>query len=170
MAKFIWQDGVLVSKAKVEVDGTIYEVDPEEYSGTTPLSASNLNAMVDQTYEDLKDYVDEKQTYSTTETVIGTWLGKPLYRKVIQYTKTTNTEENLTLSDYGITNVDNIWLNQNSFIKTNNNEYKAVNNYESSSFNTFCNFPSSTSFRLSSNSSYARGTWNLIIEYTKTTD
>lgn len=58
MAKFVWQDGTLVSKAKVEVGGTIYEVDPEEYSGTTPLSASNLNAMVDQTYEDFKDYAD----------------------------------------------------------------------------------------------------------------
>lgn len=77
MAKFVWQDGTLVSKAKVEVGGTIYEVDPEEYSGSTPLSASNLNAMVDNIYDDMKD------VYSTTETQIGTWLGKPLYRKVI---------------------------------------------------------------------------------------
>ena len=59
MAKFVWQDGTLVSKAKVKIGGTIYEVDPEEYSGSTPLSASNLNAMVDQTYQDLKDYVDD---------------------------------------------------------------------------------------------------------------
>ena len=59
MAKFVWQDGTLVSKAKVEIGGTIYEVDPEEYSGTTPLSASNLNAMVDQTYQDLKEFSQE---------------------------------------------------------------------------------------------------------------
>ena len=52
MAKFVWQDGTLVSKAKVEVGGTIYEVVPEEYSGTTPLSASNLNTMVDSIYSD----------------------------------------------------------------------------------------------------------------------
>lgn len=59
MAKFIWQDGTLVSKAKVEIGGTIYEVDPEEYSGTTPLSASNLNAMQDGIYEDIEE-VDNK--------------------------------------------------------------------------------------------------------------
>lgn len=61
MAKFTWQDGTLVSKAKVEIDGTIYEVDPEEYSGATPLSASNLNAMVDGIYDDIGD-VSELET------------------------------------------------------------------------------------------------------------
>jgi len=55
MAKFTWQDGTLVSKAKVEIGGTIYEVDPEEYSGATPLSASNLNAMQDGIYEDIDE-------------------------------------------------------------------------------------------------------------------
>ena len=64
MAKFVWQDGTLVSKAKVKIGGTIYEVDPEEYSGSTPLSASNLNAMVDQTYQDLKDYADGTVLYN----------------------------------------------------------------------------------------------------------
>lgn len=55
MAKFTWQDGTLVSKAKVEIEGIIYEVDPEEYSGATPLSASNLNAMQDGIYEDIDE-------------------------------------------------------------------------------------------------------------------
>lgn len=74
MAKFVWQDGTLVSKAKVEIGGTIYEVDPEEYSGTTPLSASNLNAMVDQTYQDLKEYADKSiiTAYLTTPIITTT--------------------------------------------------------------------------------------------------
>ena len=59
MAKFTWQDGTLVSKAKVEIGGTIYEVDPEEYSGATPLSASNLNAMQDGIYEDINENTEE---------------------------------------------------------------------------------------------------------------
>lgn len=86
MAKFIWQDGTLVSKAKVEIGGTIYEVDPEEYSGTTPLSASNLNAMQDGIYEDMEEADNEIAKigdYSTSEIVVGTWEGKPLYRKII---------------------------------------------------------------------------------------
>lgn len=59
MAKFTWQDGTLVSKAKVEIGGTIYEVDPEEYSGATPLSASNLNAMQDGIYEDIDQNAED---------------------------------------------------------------------------------------------------------------
>lgn len=53
MAKFEWQNGTLVSKAKVEIDGKIYEVEPEQYSGQTPLSAENLNQMQDGIYEDI---------------------------------------------------------------------------------------------------------------------
>lgn len=129
-------------------------------------SAYNTNLQ-----QEINDSFKENNIYSTTETVIGTWIdGKPIYRKVIQYNKTSNGQVDLNLSTYGIENVENIWLNQNSFIKTNNNEWKAVNTYESDSYFTFCTFSSANSFRLSSNSSYAQGLWNLIIEYTKTTD
>nr|DAS65368.1 MAG TPA: hypothetical protein [Bacteriophage sp.] len=32
----------------------------------------------------VKEYVDKKQTYSTDEIVVGTWIdGKPIYRKVV---------------------------------------------------------------------------------------
>lgn len=113
MAKFVWQDGTLVSKAKVEIGGTIYEVDPEEYSGSTPLSASNLNAMVDSTYSDLKDYADEKQTYSTEEIVIGTYLGKPLYRKVITGNLSMS-EIQHGLSNFVLRNCYGMFYNSNS--------------------------------------------------------
>lgn len=144
----------------------------------------NVNKVTDDDMNEIKTVVNNNDdelttintnltnliTYSTTETVVGTWIdGKTIYRKVIQYNKTSNGQVDLSLSSYGITNIENIWLNQNSFIKTNGNEWKAVNTYESDSYFTFCTFPSANSFRLSSNSSYARGLWNLIIEYTKTT-
>ena len=108
MAKFVWQDGTLVSKAKVEINGTIYEVDPEEYSGTTPLSATNLNAMVDQTYADLKKYIDDKGVYSSDETLIGTYDNKPYYMR--KYTVTsinTGSYQTLTLdSSYDVQEYD----------------------------------------------------------------
>ena len=90
MAKFVWQDGTLVSKAKVEIGGTIYEVDPEEYSGSTPLSASNLNAMVDSTYSDLKDYADN---------IIESGTGYVKYADgtmICYYTKDITTSINIT--------------------------------------------------------------------------
>lgn len=103
MASFTWQDGTLVSKAKVEIDGTIYEVEPEEYSGTTPLSASNLNAMQDGIYEDIGNKsqlntdskasivsaineINEKTFYSTSEQIVGKWINnKPIYRIVVDF-------------------------------------------------------------------------------------
>lgn len=58
----VFQNGTLVSNAKVEVGGTIYDVTPAEYEGTTPLSANNLN----QLQTNLYDYVDEEKTTSFT--------------------------------------------------------------------------------------------------------
>lgn len=64
MAKFEWQNGTLVSKAKVEIDGKIYEVEPEQYTGTTPFTAENMNAMQDGIYED----IDKKTSKYNIET------------------------------------------------------------------------------------------------------
>ena len=50
----VFSNGTLVSNAKVNVEGTIYDVEPAQYEGTTPLSASNLN----QLQTNLYDYVD----------------------------------------------------------------------------------------------------------------
>jgi hypothetical protein len=51
----------------------------EDYPSTnTPIDADNLNDLQDN----MEEAVDLINTYSTDEIVIGTWLGKPLYRKV----------------------------------------------------------------------------------------
>lgn len=46
-----WKNGNLVSKATVTIGENIYEVEPEQYSGETPLSAENLKKMEDNTEE-----------------------------------------------------------------------------------------------------------------------
>jgi len=45
---------------------------------TTPFTASLFNEMQDN----IEEAINLTNTYSTDEIVIGTWLGKPLYRKV----------------------------------------------------------------------------------------
>ena len=86
-----WQDGTLVSKAKVEVNGVIYDVEPEQYSGQTPLSSANLKKMEDNTEKainevdtELNNKITNLTTYSTEEVKTGeTWIdSKPIYRKV----------------------------------------------------------------------------------------
>ena len=119
----------------------------------------------------LNDIPNPLEIYSTEEKVVGTWIdGKPIYRKVVQYNKPSTGELNINLSDFGITNVENIWLNHNSFVKSSYGEYKPVNNVEATNIFSYCNFPSTTQIRLNTNNGYLTGMWNLIIEYTKTTD
>lgn len=68
-----WQDGTLVSKGKVEVNGTIYEVEPEQYSGQTPLSSANLKKMEDNTEKAINAIYKKMLStnlYSTTSTKV----------------------------------------------------------------------------------------------------
>lgn len=61
MRKIGWQNGTLISKAKVTIDGTVYEVEPEEYDGQTPLSAENFIQM-ENNVEDAIGVVDDRIT------------------------------------------------------------------------------------------------------------
>lgn len=142
------------NEATVEVIDNLTSTDT-----TKPLSA-NMGRTLNQ-----------KLNYYIEETIVGTWIdGKPIYRKVVQYNKASTGGVNLNLSDFGIINVENIWLNNNSFVKSVDSEFKPINNLESLEVFSFCNFPSTTQMRLSTNNHYSTGMWNLIIEYTKTTD
>lgn len=100
----VFQNGTLVSNAKVEVGGTIYDVTPAEYEGTTPLSANNLN----QLQTNLYDYVDEENLiiYSLNETLTKKrWIdGRPIYRKVIDMGNLNNATNKAV--SHGITNLD----------------------------------------------------------------
>ena len=58
MKKINFKNGTLVSKSKVTIDNTIYEVEPEEYEGETPLSAELLNEMQDN----IEKAIDEVDT------------------------------------------------------------------------------------------------------------
>lgn len=117
MGKFTWENGTLISNAKVRIGGIDYEVEPEQYSGTTPLSANNLNAMQDGIYEDIGNISNlqtsennlvgainelvNKYTFSTTEKIIGKWInGKNLYIKTFQktYNETSGYSETLASS------------------------------------------------------------------------
>ena len=67
-----WEDGTLVSKAKVKVSGQIYDVEPEQYTGTTPLSAANLKEMEDNTEKAIIEATEKNIiTAYSTETQKG---------------------------------------------------------------------------------------------------
>ena len=78
----------------------------EDYPSTnTPINASNLNAI--QT--NVENAIEDLSTYSQTETLIGEFLGQPLYRKVLTYSKTT--EGTTVTIPMGISGYDKVWVN-----------------------------------------------------------
>ena len=71
------------------------------------LNTTNKNNLVGAINE-VNDNDVLKGTYSTNETRIGTWMGKPLYRKVLSTIGLSG--ETKKSINYNITNLDKIWI------------------------------------------------------------
>lgn len=71
------------------------------------LNTTNKNNLVSAINE-VDDNDALKGTYSTNETRIGTWMGKPLYRKVLSTIGLPG--ETKKSINYNITNPDKIWI------------------------------------------------------------
>ena len=111
----------------------------------------------------------QPSVFSTTETICGTWLGKPLYRKVLIFSNGTGqtTLTTYTLSDYGITNVDEIFIAKPSYYMLSGRTYPFQYNdgtaYE-------CNVGTTQLRILLGYSDIANSKFVITLEYTKTTD
>lgn len=105
---YIVTNYIIKAKQSIGIVGTV----------TNDITDSNNDAVPN--CKTVKDYVDEKQTYSTTETVVGTWLGKPLYRKVIDFGSLPNTENKYVTHNINIetpVRCSGIVLNPNTGMK-----------------------------------------------------
>ena len=140
---------------------------------------SNTNVQIEEgstatTYEPYNRsiYVDNDEIYNqnimnyiTSETRIGTWLGKPLYRKVVQLAPTAvNNWEYLDLNN-DIETAINIY----GYLKPTNyqqNRYSILNSANDFLIQTTANGKLAIK---TSNSAFLT-TWYIVLEYTKTTD
>ena len=168
----VFQNGTLVSNAKVEVGGTVYDVTPAQYEGTTPLSANNLNQMQTNIY----DYVDEEiegitEVYSTTETLTNKiWdNGKPIYRKVFRG-KLTGGEGNTQSIAHGISNVDEFVLKEGFVNSSMGGQQYPLPMYYSSTNYTVLRLSETYIYLNSTPTHFTNQPFRLILEYTKTTD
>lgn len=114
------------------------------------------------------EQVDDVPVYSTTETVCGTWIdGKPIYRRVLQYTYTSTGSHSESLSSL---NIDTITLyNWNCLT---NNIY-IINAYDFQDSSAKCNlwFDKNTNkVYMVNGTAWTSAKFTLILEYTKTTD
>jgi hypothetical protein len=118
----------------------------------------------------INNKIEELTTYSTTEKRIGTWIdGKPLYRITIVLPNGTGqtTQKNYTLSDYGVTNVDEIFMVHPSYYR-NIGQNIPFNFYDGSTYELFVS-PTTLSV-LVTYSPIANNRMVITLEYTKTTD
>lgn len=139
----------------------------------TPLVISNLQieeGTTASTYSPYQNLTGE-ENYSTNEIRIGTWMGKPLYRKTLYFASNGGgtSEVSYTLSNYGIINVDTIFITHPSFYSNNSNGYRhPFQYYDGNKFSCGVN---ATSLNVTlgyvpiSNSPFV-----ITLEYTKTTD
>lgn len=111
--------------------------------------------------------VDDPNTYSTEEKIIGTWFGKKLYRKVIVKTITKSGNNIFSLSSVGLENIDKyITLKSISNGNPINEDYYTTNadllrtliNYDGLHIQLGTSYPSVPCLIYT------------IVEYTKTTD
>ena len=104
-----WENGILVSKAKVNIDGTIHEVEPAQYSGKAPMSAEKLKKMEDNAESAINEATEKNiitgEEFETNKTIDG----KRIYGKRINCGQLPDPGQGSTTST-GLTNVTYIGL------------------------------------------------------------
>jgi hypothetical protein len=131
------------------------------------IEALNLQLETGSTVTPYKPYqnLNGMETYSTTETVIGTWInGKPLYRKVVKYVSTISPGwSGVSFSTLGLSNIE--YLRIPSALGKSGNQYEEM---VSNQNRIIINIGNSTLSLYLTDGSFSEITF--ILEYTKTTD
>lgn len=181
MNKINFQNGTLVAKAKVTINGTVYEVEPAEYEGTTPLNAENLNQIqtnaenainiVQSNLNTTDQNIEDLTTYSTEEKVVGAWIdGKPLYEITLTGTKNAGADLIIDVSNL---NIENFFfagggLKSNAGIGYELSRYEPNGAWTRPQINDLGEFHFTTVEGLGEE--YVSGLVIAILRYTKTTD
>lgn len=140
---------------------------------------SDINKVTDNDMNEIKTVVNNNDddmttistnltnatTYSTTETVVGTWMGKPLYRKVF------NRGNNLSSFNHNIANVDLIWIDSAHSIRKHpsGNVFNLVGGTTDSTIKLAI-YVNNTQVYIDNIGALSPSEIYITLEYTKTTD
>lgn len=139
-----------------------YIIKAKQSVGLVGNVASDMNDVNDNAVPNaktVKNYIDKKQTYSTKETVIGTWLGKPLYRKVINMGNLANNSGKSVAH-----NLSNFVIRTINGSATNGSIHIGISGFNDEIYMNNTNVIWNTKVNRSSFTAY------VVLEYTKTTD
>ena len=135
---------------------------------STPFTAENFN----QLQTNVENAISTSDIYSTEERVIGTWLGKPLYRKVIQHN---GLQANATTNVATIENCETILVKEAYLISKNETRLSYPLNligYGGNTSDKVYIYSEQNTIKVYSNGGWSDTAWGLdiVVEYTKTTD
>lgn len=136
----------------------------DNYERVSKVVGVKKNALATTAY-----VVDEDSIFSTEERIVGTWFdNRPIYRK--DYIINVPKQSTRLDTALGVTNIDMVWLDGESFIQTTSGASKALNTYESDS--AYIRTAISGGYiRINPVASdYFSGTAYVIVKYIKTTD
>ena len=137
-------------------------------NGTLEIADSNGQNRVN-----VMNYIDSKNTYSTSEIKIGTWMDKPLYRKVVEYTNSSTIgqvgQETVIDIPHNISNLGIVWLEKG--FTSDGRDIPFFNGTTTLSNGVCVPVINNTNIRLRIvNNTWGTRTWYFILHYTKTTD
>lgn len=117
------------------------------------------------TQEYTNNLYDNRNTYAFTETVVGKWINKPLYRKVISVTLTNGFASSSAFTqNLGHSHIATAWIEHNDLRVT----IPAAN--VSANWQTRCFINTNFVQIQNNNTDYVGDTAYVVVEYTKTTD
>lgn len=138
-------------------------------NGTLEIADSNGQNRVN-----VMNYIDSKNTYSTSEIKIGTWIdNKPLYRKVVAYTNSSTIgqsgQSTIVNIAHNISNLGIVWLEKG--FTSDGRDIPFFNGTNSLSNGVCVPVINDTNIQLRIvNNTWGTRTWYFILRYTKTTD
>lgn len=135
------------------------------WTSTTPINATNLNKI-----EDGLEQTNKVCNYSTEEQAVGTWNGKPLYRKTITTTGPTTADTDTLISNTLINNIKEV-TKIDGIIMGGDISYP-INYYYDSNYNSCAYYypTGNNGLKMKVGASMKSCPIKVIIEYTKTTD
>ena len=149
---------------------------PTKTSDLTNDSGYITNAYHDATKQDVINnlgVINNNLKFSLNEIVVGEYLNKPLYRKVIEATVNANANLTTKLSDLGITGQDIVLINLGKCIAkygaSPNFGWSPVSYYISGSDNSVVYINTAGSLVIKNNTAGSRD-YKIVLEYTKVAD
>ena len=148
-----------------------YYTHPMFIKATTTASSYTPSSAVQEIKDYTKDYVDAKNSYSTTETLTGgTWIdGKPIYRKSGIYNNGATTGTGTIVLDAELTSlyIDTI-ISAGGSAKASNGNVLCLGGYSGDTYRLCISANANGLVKSDSGDPYTHFNW--WVEYTKTTD